>query len=111
MSIRQAPNAANARSPSRLSLTSPAKRTSCPSDASADPTFAAALAERWPLLLIDEFQDTDPRQWDIFSRIHDASDPEQRLLCLIGDPKQAIYRFRGGDLATYLRARDRVRRS
>lgn len=78
--------------------------------ASEDPAFAAALAERWPLLLIDEFQDTDPRQWDIFSRIHDASDPAQRLLCLIGDPKQAIYRFRGGDLATYLRARDRVRR-
>lgn len=78
--------------------------------ASADPAFAAALAERWPLLLIDEFQDTDPRQWDIFSRIHDAADPAQRLLCLIGDPKQAIYRFRGGDLATYLRARDRVRR-
>jgi exodeoxyribonuclease V beta subunit len=78
--------------------------------ASEDPAFAAALAERWPLLLIDEFQDTDPRQWDIFSRIHDATDPERRLLCLIGDPKQAIYRFRGGDLATYLRARDRVRR-
>lgn len=78
--------------------------------ASDDPAFAAALAERWPLLLIDEFQDTDPRQWDIFSRIHDATDPTQRLLCLIGDPKQAIYRFRGGDLATYLRARDRVRR-
>lgn len=78
--------------------------------ASDDPAFAAAVAERWPLLLIDEFQDTDPRQWDIFSRIHDATDPEQRLLCLIGDPKQAIYRFRGGDLATYLRARDRVRR-
>lgn len=78
--------------------------------ASEDPAFAAALAERWPLLLIDEFQDTDPRQWDIFSRIHDAADPEQRLLCLIGDPKQAIYRFRGGDLATYLRARERVRR-
>ncbi len=78
--------------------------------ASADPAFAAALAERWPLLLIDEFQDTDPRQWEIFSRIHDAADPAHRLLCLIGDPKQAIYRFRGGDLATYLRARDRVRR-
>lgn len=78
--------------------------------ASEDPAFVAALAERWPLLLIDEFQDTDPRQWHIFSRIHDASDPEQRLLCLIGDPKQAIYRFRGGDLETYLSARDRVRR-
>lgn len=77
--------------------------------ASDDPAFAAALAERWPLLLIDEFQDTDPRQWQIFSRIHDATDPTQRLLCLIGDPKQAIYRFRGGDLATYLHAREMVR--
>ena len=70
---------------------------------------AAALAERWPLLLIDEFQDTDPRQWDIFRAMYDAAKPARRLLCLIGDPKQAIYRFRGGDLETYLRARERVR--
>lgn len=70
---------------------------------------AAALAERWPLLLIDEFQDTDPRQWDIFRAMYDAASPARRLLCLIGDPKQAIYRFRGGDLETYLRARQRVR--
>jgi len=67
--------------------------------------ITVALSARWPLLLIDEFQDTDPRQWDIFRRIYEAGDPEQRWLCLIGDPKQAIYRFRGGDLATYLRAR------
>ena len=67
--------------------------------------FAAALATRWPLMLIDEFQDTDPRQWDIFRRMYEAGDPAARWLCLIGDPKQAIYRFRGGDLATYLRAR------
>lgn len=70
---------------------------------------AAALAERWPLLLIDEFQDTDPRQWDIFRAMYDAAKPARRLLCLIGDPKQAIYRFRGGDLETYLHARQRVR--
>jgi exodeoxyribonuclease V beta subunit len=78
--------------------------------ASETPEFAAALAERWPLMLIDEFQDTDLRQWDIFRRMYVAGDNaseqrEQRWLCLIGDPKQAIYRFRGGDLATYLRAR------
>ena len=81
--------------------------------ASESPDFAAALAERWPLMLIDEFQDTDPRQWDIFRRMYEAGDraAEQRAdrwLCLIGDPKQAIYRFRGGDLATYLRARTYV---
>ena len=78
--------------------------------ASDDEAFATALAQRWPLLLIDEFQDTDPRQWDLFRRIYAAADPQTRLLCLIGDPKQAIYRFRGGDLHTYLRARDMVRR-
>ena len=76
--------------------------------ASESPEFAAALAARWPLMLIDEFQDTDPRQWDIFRRMYEAGDPASRWLCLIGDPKQAIYRFRGGDLATYLRARGYV---
>ncbi|TXH69301.1 MAG: hypothetical protein E6Q88_09340 [Lysobacteraceae bacterium] len=76
--------------------------------ASADPDFAAALAARWPALLIDEFQDTDPRQWDIFRRMHQAADPATRWMCLIGDPKQAIYRFRGGDLHTYLKARETV---
>jgi exodeoxyribonuclease V beta subunit len=76
--------------------------------ATGNEDFCTALGARWPLLLIDEFQDTDPRQWDIFRRLHLAADPEQRWLCLIGDPKQAIYRFRGGDLDTYLRARDWV---
>lgn len=73
--------------------------------ATQQPAFAAALAERWPLMLIDEFQDTDPRQWGIFRALYEAGDPDQRWLCLIGDPKQAIYRFRGGDLGTYLQAR------
>ncbi len=73
--------------------------------ASADADFAAALAARWPYLLIDEFQDTDPRQWDIFRRMHEAAGAAPCWLCLIGDPKQAIYRFRGGDLATYLEAK------
>ena len=77
--------------------------------ASEDQDFAAALAARWPFLLIDEFQDTDPRQWDIFKRMHEAGDAATRWLCLIGDPKQAIYRFRGGDLATYLVAKQYAR--
>ncbi|MCC7248800.1 MAG: UvrD-helicase domain-containing protein, partial [Lysobacter sp.] len=73
--------------------------------ASAQPAFAAALGARWPALLIDEFQDTDARQWDIFRRIHEQTDAEKRWLCLIGDPKPAIYRFRGGDPDMYLDAK------
>ncbi|MDR2871617.1 MAG: UvrD-helicase domain-containing protein, partial [Xanthomonadaceae bacterium] len=76
--------------------------------ASAQPRFAAALHRRWHWLLIDEFQDTDPRQWDIFRRMHEAKIEHAAGLFLIGDPKQAIYRFRGGDLPTYLRAREYV---
>lgn len=54
------------------------------------------------MALIDEFQDTDPIQWRILSR---AFQPERHRLVMVGDPKQAIYRFRGGELATYQRAR------
>ncbi len=76
--------------------------------------FAAALQRQYTIALVDEFQDTDPRQWDIFRRLFgqpadanadvvgDGDTP--RALFLIGDPKQAIYRFRGGDVATYLQA-------
>lgn len=70
------------------------------------PALAAALAERHPVALIDEFQDTDAQQWAIFERIYPASG--ERLLLLIGDPKQAIYRFRGGDIQTYLQAQASV---
>ncbi|MGH8162655.1 MAG: UvrD-helicase domain-containing protein, partial [Gammaproteobacteria bacterium] len=65
--------------------------------------LARRIAERFPLALVDEFQDTDPRQYEIFTRIY-----EKRKgvgLILIGDPKQAIYRFRGADVFTYMRAR------
>lgn len=57
-----------------------------------------AVAQRYAAALIDEFQDTDPIQWRILSR---AFSPERHRLVLVGDPKQAIYRFRGGELATY----------
>jgi exodeoxyribonuclease V beta subunit len=70
--------------------------------------FAAALQRQYAIALVDEFQDTDPRQWAIFRRLFAtpaAADGEApRALFLIGDPKQAIYRFRGGDVATYLQA-------
>ncbi len=68
----------------------------------AGATLAARIAGRHPWALIDEFQDTDPLQWQIFERVW-AHAPA-RGLTVVGDPKQAIYSFRGGDVHTYLRA-------
>ena len=92
--------------------------------------LASALRAQYAVALVDEFQDTDARQWAIFERVfgaassngqHDRADPadvdgplalesvraggsQARFLALIGDPKQAIYGFRGGDVHTYLAA-------
>lgn len=66
--------------------------------------LAVKLKERFPVALVDEFQDTDPIQYEIFSTIYPGSDTESSLM-MIGDPKQAIYAFRGADLHTYFRAR------
>lgn len=68
------------------------------------PSLAAALRQRFHAALIDEFQDTDPRQAEIFQRIF--ADVETRPpLVYVGDPKQAIYAFRGADVYAYLDAR------
>jgi exodeoxyribonuclease V beta subunit len=71
----------------------------------ADPDRGAAacarLRERFDVVLVDEFQDTDPVQWDIMER---AFGRDGSTLVLIGDPKQAIYAFRGADVHAYLRA-------
>ncbi|OEC33117.1 DNA helicase/exodeoxyribonuclease V, beta subunit [Pseudomonas cuatrocienegasensis] len=68
--------------------------------------LAATLRAQYPVALIDEFQDTDPVQYQVFQRIYaQAGD-----LCFVGDPKQAIYAFRGADLATYLKARNEAAR-
>jgi exodeoxyribonuclease V beta subunit len=71
-------------------------------DALEDTTAAARrrMQHRWKFVLIDEFQDTDPVQWQVFQRAFS----ETTTMVLIGDPKQAIYAFRGGDIVTYLRA-------
>jgi exodeoxyribonuclease V beta subunit len=76
---------------------------------SGDP-LKAALRKRYQAVLIDEFQDTDASQWAIFRHVFaDACDsagwPSHHLF-LIGDPKQAIYAFRGADVHVYLGARD-----
>jgi exodeoxyribonuclease V beta subunit len=59
------------------------------------------LRERFAVALVDEFQDTDPIQHSIFSQIYGGSDSS---VFFIGDPKQAIYGFRGADVFTYLKA-------
>lgn len=68
--------------------------------------LAAAIRARFPAAMIDEFQDTDPQQYRIFSRLY-SNQPGTTLL-LIGDPKQAIYAFRGADIFTYMKARREV---
>jgi exodeoxyribonuclease V beta subunit len=65
--------------------------------------LAARLRAQYAVALVDEFQDTDPRQWGIFDKVFGSGSPTPSLF-LIGDPKQAIYGFRGGDVETYLEA-------
>lgn len=60
------------------------------------------MTRRWPIVMVDEFQDTDPIQWRVIQRAFGGSS----TVILIGDPKQAIYAFRGGDIVTYLDAAD-----
>jgi exodeoxyribonuclease V beta subunit len=76
-----------------------------PEGAEQSARLAAHLAERYHVALIDESQDTDPRQLAIFQRIFNHAAHPRRLI-LVGDPKQAIYSFRGADLSTYLAARN-----
>jgi len=68
--------------------------------------LAKSLREKFPLALIDEFQDTDPAQYQIFSTIYPPNCGAS--LCLVGDPKQAIYAFRSADFATYIKARSKI---
>ena len=71
-------------------------------------TLREALSTRYKAALLDEFQDTDPVQWEIFREVF-ANLAGQ--LCLIGDPKQAIYSFRGADIHTYLAAKKSAQHS
>ncbi len=66
-----------------------------------------SIRKRYRVAIVDEFQDTDDQQWAIFRRIfaQNSDTGPSPLLYVIGDPKQAIYRFRGADVQTYLRAK------
>ena len=68
--------------------------------------LARALKDRYKAVLIDEFQDTDPVQYEIFTGIF--SDVAEDALLLVGDPKQSIYRFRNADVFAYRQARETV---
>lgn len=63
--------------------------------------LSSAIRKRYRAALVDEFQDTDPVQYEIFSRIFDS---DETVLFMIGDPKQAIYAFRGADIFSYMTA-------
>ncbi|AQS36401.1 DNA helicase/exodeoxyribonuclease V, beta subunit [Shewanella psychrophila] len=87
-------------------------------------SLANLIAKRFPVALIDEFQDTDPLQFAIFNRVYQqklTSETEEAALVpanqtsknvsllMIGDPKQAIYAFRGADIHTYIQAREQTK--
>lgn len=68
--------------------------------------LAQRIREQFPVAMIDEFQDTDPLQYRIFQTVYRADENDNDTgIILIGDPKQAIYSFRGADIGTYLQAR------
>ncbi|HXY45882.1 MAG TPA: UvrD-helicase domain-containing protein, partial [Acidimicrobiales bacterium] len=70
-------------------------------DPGRGPAACARLQAHFEVVLVDEFQDTDPVQWEIMRRAFGSAGS---TLVLIGDPKQAIYAFRGADVFAYLEA-------
>ena len=74
-----------------------------------NPLFLKKIKEKYKVAIIDEFQDTDPIQWDIFKRCF-VEDPN--IICyLVGDPKQSIYSFRSADIYTYLEAKNTLKKA
>ncbi|WP_215396043.1 exodeoxyribonuclease V subunit beta [Rheinheimera oceanensis] len=71
----------------------------------AGEVLAARIRAQYPFAMVDEFQDTDPLQFAIFRAIYPDVNSSDCALIMVGDPKQAIYSFRGADLHTYLNAR------
>lgn len=67
--------------------------------------FASKVRQKYAAAIIDEFQDTDPLQWDIFRTLFLDGPKPLTALYLVGDPKQSIYRFRKADVYTYFQAR------
>jgi len=74
------------------------------SDSKTGEKLSTVLRNKYPLALVDEFQDTDPIQYEIFDKLYPPDSNSQTGLFMIGDPKQSIYSFRGADVHAYLRA-------
>jgi exodeoxyribonuclease V beta subunit len=71
--------------------------------------LADAIRQNYPVAMVDEFQDTDPVQYQIVDAIYQLDNNDSNTcILMIGDPKQAIYQFRGADIYTYLQARNAV---
>lgn len=73
-----------------------------------NPSFVEGLRQRFEAVIIDEFQDTDPLQWDIFRRLFLEKPSKDFTAILVGDPKQSIYAFRRADIYTYLSAAEQM---
>ena len=78
-------------------------------EALADEQYAQQIRGLFRYALVDEFQDTDAVQWNIFHKLF-LSEPSSSRLIVVGDPKQAIYKFRGADVFVYLSARRKLER-
>ena len=85
-------------------------------DNPAKQAFLKNIRSRYRIALVDEFQDTDDKQWTIFNSLFsskvnriEGANPAQGCLIVVGDPKQAIYSFRGADIGTYLTARKEIK--
>ena len=76
----------------------------------ANPALSRHLAHRYPVLLVDEAQDLNHEQTALLQHIYRAEQPGQGFRLLVGDPKQAIYRFRGSDVQNYTRLKSRIPR-
>ncbi|OOH88049.1 exodeoxyribonuclease V subunit beta [Pasteurellaceae bacterium 15-036681] len=70
--------------------------------------LASRIRQLFPFAMIDEFQDTNLEQYEIFSRIFMGEHAQNQGFIMIGDPKQSIYKFRGADIFTYLEAANKV---
>lgn len=70
-------------------------------------SFIQKVKRAYPAVIIDEFQDTDPLQWEIFSRLFLGPSPIETFY-IVGDPKQSIYGFRNADVYTYLQAAQEI---
>lgn len=89
----------------KLSLFTPDSLIHELEEALTNPEFVAFVQKRFRAVFIDEFQDTDPKQWKIFSTLF--LDPHfPGYLYLVGDPKQAIYSFRNADVYSYIKAKE-----